>query len=152
MALKALLPVPECRGINHADFSMDGRYVIFSCEFNGTLAKIDVAELKVLGTLRLSKGGMPQDVRISPDGKIFYVPDMLADGVFLINGDEFVETGFIPTGGGAHGLYPSRDATQLYVSNRGSSGMMRSPLFLLVSRTGSVLTITKPFASTKTGA
>jgi len=54
---------------------------IFSCEFNGTLAKIDVAEFKVLGTLRLSKGGMPQDVRISPDGKIFYVADMLADGV-----------------------------------------------------------------------
>ena len=26
-------------------------------------------------------GGMPQDIRISPDGKIFYVADMMADGV-----------------------------------------------------------------------
>src|SRR5439155_12087521 len=28
------------------------------------------------------------------------------------------EVGFIPTGKGAHGLYVSRDATSLYVSNR----------------------------------
>jgi YVTN family beta-propeller protein len=120
MALEAVLPVAECRGINHADFSMDGRYAIFSCEFGGNLVKVDIAEQKVLGTLRLSKRGMPQDVRISPDGKTFYVADMMADGVFLIDGDDFVETGFIPTGIGAHGLYPSRDAMKLYVSNRGS--------------------------------
>ncbi len=42
----------------------------------------------MLGYLTLSKGGMPQDIRISPDGKVFYVADMLADGVFLIDGDE----------------------------------------------------------------
>lgn len=120
MALKSTLPVPDCRGINHADFSIDGRYAIFTCEFSGSLAKIDMVEPKVLGTLKLSKGGMPQDIRISPDGKVFYIADMLADGVFLADGDAFVEIGFIPTGPGAHGLYPSRDATKLYVSNRGS--------------------------------
>ena len=120
MALKSTLPVPDCRGINHADFSIDGRYAIFTCEFSGSLAKIDMVALKVLGTLKLSKAGMPQDIRISPDGKVFYVADMMADGVFLIDGDAFVEIGFIATGTGAHGLYPSRDATKLYVSNRGS--------------------------------
>ena len=120
MALKALMPVPQCRGINHADFSMNGRYAIFSCEFGGDLVKIDIAERKVLGTLKLSKRGMPQDVRVSPDGKTFYVADMMADGVYLIDGDDFVETGFIPTAIGAHGLYPSRDGKTLYVSNRGS--------------------------------
>jgi DNA-binding beta-propeller fold protein YncE len=29
MALKSVLSVPQCRGINHADFSIDGRYAIF---------------------------------------------------------------------------------------------------------------------------
>jgi DNA-binding beta-propeller fold protein YncE len=67
-----------------------------------------------------SADGMPQDVRISPDGKLFYVADMLADGVYLVDGDRFTTVGFIPTGRGAHGLYPSRDGTKLYVANRGS--------------------------------
>ncbi len=93
----------------------------------GGLAKIDTANRKVLGYLKLSKGGMPQDVRVSPDGKLFYVADMLADGVFVINGETFTEIGFIPTGVGAHGLYPSRDGTKLYVTNRGSNKMHGPP-------------------------
>jgi DNA-binding beta-propeller fold protein YncE len=62
--------------------------------------------------------GMPQDIRISPDGKRFYIADMHADGVHVIDGDAFKQIGFIPTGLGAHGLYPSRDGTKLYVANR----------------------------------
>jgi DNA-binding beta-propeller fold protein YncE len=120
MALKSVLPVPQCRGINHADFSIDGRYAIFTCEFDGSLVKIDTEVPKVLGFLNLSTSGMPQDIRLSPDGKVFYVADMIADGVFLIDGDAFSEIGFVATGIGAHGLYPSRDGTELYVSNRGS--------------------------------
>ena len=68
---------------------------------------------------------MPQDIRVSPDGKLFYVADMLADGVFLVDGDAFKQVGFIPTGIGTHGLYPSRDGTKLYVSNRGSHTVRR---------------------------
>jgi YVTN family beta-propeller protein len=120
MDLKATLHVPGCPGLNHADYSPDGRYAIFTCEFSGGLAKIDVVGRKVLGYLRLAKGGMPQDIRTSPDGKIFYVANMMADGVELIDGDSFKEIGFIPTGVGAHGIYPSRDGKKLYVSNRGS--------------------------------
>jgi YVTN family beta-propeller protein len=120
MTLKSVLPVPQCRGINHADFSIDGRYAIFTCEFEGSLVKIDTELPKVLGVLNLSTSGMPQDIRLSPDGKVFYVADMMADGVFLIDGDAFSEIGFVATGIGAHGLYPSRDGTELYVSNRGS--------------------------------
>jgi YVTN family beta-propeller protein len=120
MVLKSILPIPQCRGINHADFSIDGRYAIFTCEFNGSLVKIDTQVPRVLDVLKLPSNGMPQDIRISPDGKIFYVADMMADGVFLIDGDAFSEIGFIATGLGAHGLYPSRDGTELYVANRGS--------------------------------
>jgi YVTN family beta-propeller protein len=121
MALKSSLPTPECKGINHADFSIDGRYAIFTCEFDGILAKIDLVERKVLGYLKLSKGKMPQDIRVSPDGSRFYVADMMADGVFVVDGASFKEIGFVATGKGTHGLYPSRDGRKLYVANRGSN-------------------------------
>lgn len=121
MALKSSLDVPQCKGINHADFSIDGRYALFTCEFGGKLAKIDMVNRKVIGYLELDRKGMPQDIRVSPDGKLFYVADMMADGVYVIDGDRFAKVGFIPTGVGTHGLYPSRDGTKLYIANRGSN-------------------------------
>jgi YVTN family beta-propeller protein len=127
MALKYSIATPECRGINHADFSIDGRYAIFTCEYAKSIAKIDLVERKVAGYLKFSKGGMPQDVRISPDGKIFYVADMKAEGVFLVDGDKLTEIGHIKTGLGTHGLYPSRDGTKLYVANRGVARVYGPP-------------------------
>ena len=127
MALLGTIEVPGCAGINHADFSIDGRFAIFTCEFQGSLAKIDLVERQVLGYLDLSKGGMPQDVRISPDGKSFFVADMKAGGVFVIDGATFTKVGFVKTGVGTHGLYPSRDGTQLYVANRGSTRIHGAP-------------------------
>ena len=121
MALQSSLPTPDCGGINHADFSIDGRYAIFTCEFGKGLAKIDFVDRKVVGYLKLSRGGMPQDIRVSPDGKRFYVADMMADGVFVVDGATFKEVGFVQTGKGTHGLYPSRDGKKLYVTNRGSN-------------------------------
>ena len=127
MAMKYSIDTPNCGGINHADFSIDGRYAIFTCEYAGSLVKIDLVERKVAGYLKLSKGGMPQDVRIAPDGKVFYVADMKAEGVFLVDGDKFMETGHVKTGLGTHGLYPSRDGTQLYVANRGVARVYGPP-------------------------
>jgi YVTN family beta-propeller protein len=118
MKLAHPLPVP-CRGVDHMDFSADGRYLIASCEFAGSLLKVDVAQQSVIGVLKLSRNGMPQDVKLSPDGKVFYVADMEANGVYEIDGDAFKVLGFIPTGKGTHGLYASRDSRVLYVSNRG---------------------------------
>jgi YVTN family beta-propeller protein len=128
MALQQSIAAPGCSGINHADFSIDGRYAIFTCEFRGGgLVKIDLVNHQVLGYLRLGKRGMPQDIRVSPDGATFYVADMHADGVYLVDGDRFSQTDFIPTGVGTHGLYPSRDATKLYVANRGSHSTRGAP-------------------------
>jgi YVTN family beta-propeller protein len=127
MSMKYSIDTPNCSGINHADFSIDGRYAVFTCEYGGSVAKIDLVEKRVIGYLKLSKGGMPQDVRISPDGKVFYVADMKAEGVFVVDGDKFVEIGHIKTGLGAHGLYPSRDGTQLYVANRGVARVYGPP-------------------------
>ena len=151
MALQYSIAVPGCPGVNHADFSIDGRFAIFTCEFAGTLAKLDLVERKVIGYLALSMPatrfkeqpgvprtpvgkvwepgetevctvtkGMPQDIRSSPDGKRFFIADMHADGVHIVDGASFTKVGFIQTGLGAHGLYPSRDGKQLYVANRGS--------------------------------
>jgi len=121
MEMQYQISTPNCAGINHADFSIDGTYAIFTCEFSGSLVKIDLVNRQVVGYLQLSGGGIPQDTRISPDGKTFYVAEMTRSGVYTIDAASFTETGFIPTGTGAHGLYPSRDAKVLYVANRGST-------------------------------
>jgi YVTN family beta-propeller protein len=120
MAVNGSLSVPGCDGINHADFTIDGRFVLFTCEFGGSLAKIDVVNRSVVGYLKLSGGGMPQDIRTSPDGNTFYVAEMMRGGVYTVDPNSFTETGFIPAGVGTHGLYPSRDGTKLYIANRGS--------------------------------
>jgi YVTN family beta-propeller protein len=113
----------ECKGIDHMDFTTDGRFLIASCEFASRLVKIDVAARKVLGYLPVDKGGMPQDVKTSPDGKVFYVADMMANGIYLIDPDAFTRIGFIATGKGTHGLYVSRDSKTLYISNRGEGSI-----------------------------
>jgi DNA-binding beta-propeller fold protein YncE len=120
MKLQYSLQTPDCPGIDHGDFSIDGGYAIFTCEFRGDLVKVDIVGHKVLGYLKLAPQGAPQDIRVSPDGKLFFVADMRKDGVFLVDGDSFTKVGFIATGVGTHGLYPSRDGKLLYVTNRGS--------------------------------
>jgi YVTN family beta-propeller protein len=128
MQLQTKLPLPECQGVNHADFAADNSYAIFTCEFGGgSLAKVDMKNKKLLGILKLSKKGMPQDIRLSANGKVFYVADMMNDGVFTIDGDKFVETGFFETGKGTHGFTVSRDGKKLYISNRGSHNMTSGP-------------------------
>jgi len=147
--LQSSLVVPRCGGINHADFSIDGRYAIFTCEFTGSVAKIDLVNRKVLGYLQLIlpgkptkivKGpdgrdeticttwkGMPQDIRVSPDGRTWYIADMMSDGIYVVDGESFTQTDYIRTSTGAHGLYPSRDGRKLYIANRGSNRIHGPP-------------------------
>ncbi|MER5795775.1 beta-propeller fold lactonase family protein [Streptomyces sp. NPDC001980] len=119
--MRTVKAVPvSCYGVNHADFSLDGRYFIVSCEFSGEVLKVDTEQMKVLRQEKLPyHGAMPQDVKVSPDGKRFYIADMMADGVWILDGDAFTRPTFLPTGKGAHGLYVSRDSRVMYISNRG---------------------------------
>jgi YVTN family beta-propeller protein len=119
MALVHSLSVP-CPGVDHMDFSANGTYLIASCEFSNRLLKVDVVHQSVIGTLPLRAGAVPQDVKLSPDGSVFYVADMRANGVWEIDGATFRVIGFVLTGKGAHGLYVGRDSKDLYVSNRQS--------------------------------
>jgi DNA-binding beta-propeller fold protein YncE len=118
------LHVP-CAGVDHIDFSASGRYLLATCEFSGQILKVDVKHERVIGTLRLpdGAGGMPQDIKLSPNGKVFYVADMMANGLWTIDGRKFRVTGFIHTGAGVHGLYPSRNARYLYATNRGEGSI-----------------------------
>jgi YVTN family beta-propeller protein len=114
----------DCEGINHADFSPDGRYFIASCEFSGDLLKIDTVKHQIIGKIHLpSEGSMPQDVKIAPDGRTWYVADMHANGVWVLDGDAFTTPTLLPTGAGAHGLYVSRDSRHMYISNRGEGSV-----------------------------
>ena len=122
MKVKHSVAVP-CKGVDHVDFSPDGRYFIASCEFAGALIKVDTVNQKLIGRIDLPEMGMPQDVKISPDGSTWYVADMKNNGVHVLDGDKFVQTAFIATGKGAHGLYVSRDSKFLYVSNRGEGSI-----------------------------
>jgi DNA-binding beta-propeller fold protein YncE len=107
----------NCAGVDHLDFSADGSYLIASCEFAGRLAKLDLPSGRIDRYLDLP-GSSPQDVKLEPAGRVFYVADLKLGGVHMIDGASMRAIGFIPTGTDAHGLYPSRDARDLYVSNR----------------------------------
>ncbi len=143
MRLQFSLPVP-CHGVNHADVTADGTRWLVSCEFSGKLLVIPADGSRVEKVLNLNTirtpgalapdrarraGGpamsldpgasaMPQDVRLVPDGSTFLSADMLRNGVWLIDAATMSVRGFLHTGAGAHGIYPSRDGTAMYVSNR----------------------------------
>ncbi|MFF1834674.1 hypothetical protein ACFVXE_10780 [Streptomyces sp. NPDC058231] len=123
--MKTAKTVPvDCGGVNHADFSTDGRYFIVSCEFSGELLKVDTAKMKVIGRQKLPlHGAMPQDVKLSPDGRTYYIADMVANGMWVLDGKKFTTPKLLRTGKGAHGLYISRDSRKMYISNRGEGSV-----------------------------
>lgn len=143
MKLQRSMPVP-CYGVNHADYTADGSVMVASCEFSGELLVIpttftkvarviDLNAVKTAGatdpTMARHMGGpmagirpgassMPQDVRLTDDGSTFLVADMMRNGVWRVDAKTFRLRGFLPTGQGAHGIYPSRDARRFFISNR----------------------------------
>jgi DNA-binding beta-propeller fold protein YncE len=122
-----------CRGPNHADFSGNGRFFVVTCEFSGELVKISTLRHKVIDRLRLDPRpsarhvgpgvmgmSMPQDIRISPDGRTFYVADMGTNELRLIDAATLRQRRVIGMPSHPHGLYPSRNGKLLYVSDRGA--------------------------------
>jgi YVTN family beta-propeller protein len=114
------LRIPSCKGIDHMDFTADGTKLLVSCEFANQLAVVDVAHHRLLRTVKLHqvRGGKPQDVKLAPNGRFFYVADMMANGIYVVDARTFRVVRFQPTGIGAHGLYVSRDSRWLFVTNR----------------------------------
>lgn len=114
------VPIPH-RGVNHAEFTADGKTMVASCEFSGYLVRIDLDRMEITGELNV--GGKPVDVKLSPDGSVMFNANETKDGVTVVDWQNMRELGFIPTAKGAHGLYPSRDGKQLYVTNRGAGSV-----------------------------
>jgi YVTN family beta-propeller protein len=136
MRLRHSMPVP-CGGVNHMDFTANGRDAVASCEFSAKLLWINIDERRVVKTLTLGMAmsgpmsgagpgrpySMPQDVRLSANGKIFYVADMAANGIWLIDAHRFKVIRFMHTGAGTHGFMVSRNGKYLYISNRGEGSI-----------------------------
>ena len=93
------------------DFSADGRYLIASCEFSGQLVKVDVARERWSASRPARRTGDAAGREALARRQVFYVADMHADGLWEIDAHALQVCGFLPTGAGAHGLYPSRDAS-----------------------------------------
>jgi DNA-binding beta-propeller fold protein YncE len=123
MRLQRALRVPSCPGVNHADFTANGRLMLASCEYGGRMVVVDVPRERLVKVITLRPGSKPQDVKLSPDGHTFYVADMVANGVWEIDARRFRRRGFLHTGIGTHGLYASRDSRYLYASNRGEGSI-----------------------------
>ncbi len=109
----------DCAGLDHVDFTADDKYAIATCEFSGELVKLDLAARKPIGYLRLQTPAMPQDIRLSPDGRVMFVADMMAGGAHVIDPVAFKEVGFIEMGKGTHGIVVGRGGQPFYFSNRG---------------------------------
>ncbi len=135
---KDVTPTPDCAGIDHADFSVDGRTAVFTCEFAGRVAVVDVTSHQVLRMIDMPVRHMhmgPQDIKLAPDGSVYYIADSDAGGVWVLDSQATTVLRFIATGMGAHGLYLSRDATKLYVTNR-----MEGSVSVLDAYTGAIET------------
>ena len=128
----------NCAGVNHADWSADGNYFVASCEFSGTIIEVDTVKMKIIHSQFIpdskakhssshhdgmpNLGPQPQDVKISPDGKTFYIADMMSDGIWTMPAP-WGKLTYINTGFGAHGLYVTRDAQKLIITNRDDSSI-----------------------------
>jgi DNA-binding beta-propeller fold protein YncE len=111
---------PNCRGPNHADFSANGRFFVVTCEFSGSLLKVSTLEHRVLGNRRLGARSMPQDIRLSPDGRLFVIAEMGRNRLTRVNWRTLRPVGHTDMPSMPHGIYPSRDGRSLYVSDRGA--------------------------------
>lgn len=103
-------------GVDHLDFSRNGTYLLVSCEYSGMVVRVNTESMKITGTVAV--GGLPIDVKVSPNGKVFYVANQGLGGVSVIDPVSMRQVKLIPTGTGAHGMAVSRNGKLLYVSNR----------------------------------
>jgi YVTN family beta-propeller protein len=110
---RVFIPWP---GVDHMDFSADGRYVLASCEYSGEVVRVDTRRMAITGKLHV--GGLPIDVKLSPDGSVFFVANQGLGGVSVIDPVRMRQVAFIRTGAGSHGMAVSRSTKLLYVSNR----------------------------------
>ena len=97
-SLHRLVSVSDCAGVNHADYTANGRYMLVSCEFGSSMIVVDVAREREVEERAAQPGASPQDVKLSPDGRVFYVADLDYGGVWEISARTFGLIGFMQDG------------------------------------------------------
>src|ERR687886_427836 len=100
MRLRHALALPQCAGVDHMDFTANGRLALASCEFAGRMIVVNLRRERVVKAIDLRPGAMPQDVKLSPDGRTFYVADMASNGVWLVDAHRMRRLPLQPTGRG----------------------------------------------------
>jgi DNA-binding beta-propeller fold protein YncE len=116
MALRSTVLLP-CTANGSADFSAGGEFLVASCRYSrktAGLVRVDWLGGKVTDTLKFRTD--PQNVRLAPDGSVFYVAD--TDRVRVIDASPLRQLATVRTGPGTHALTPSRDGTALYVTTK----------------------------------
>jgi DNA-binding beta-propeller fold protein YncE len=116
MALRSTLTLP-CTANGSADFSAGGEFLVASCRYSrkaAGLVRVNWLSGKVTDTLKLPTD--PQNIRLAPDGSVFYVAD--TDQVRIIDATRLSQVATVRTGAGTHALTPSRDGTAFYVTTR----------------------------------
>ena len=108
------IDTPQCGGINHADFSGDGSYAVFTCEF-------EAATTRSIGGRERSSAGSPSANRKpnrchrtcgSRSGRTDLLRRRHDQRWCCHHRRRLVHAkGFVKTGVGTHGIYPSRDGT-----------------------------------------
>ena len=91
-----------------------GRDMLASTRVRGMGGQGRHAEHEVTGELDV--GGSPVDVKLAPDGSVFYVANQGTGGVIVGRSRRMKKVGFIHTGGGAHGLVHQPRHRSLYVT------------------------------------
>src|SRR5206468_2668522 len=87
-------------------FTPDGRLAIVVAERRRRLDFRDAKTMALVQSVALGCKGVDH-------------MEFTANGVFLVDPEGFRRLGFIATGKGTHGIYPSRDGRLMYVTNRG---------------------------------
>src|SRR5258707_1358348 len=59
--LLGTVPIPAA-GVDHMDFTADGRYLLASTEYAGVVVRVDTVRMKMAGSVNV--GGLPVDVKL----------------------------------------------------------------------------------------
>jgi DNA-binding beta-propeller fold protein YncE len=105
-----------CKSVLRADFSADGSSLLATCPTSRKLVRVAPGHRAVTGAVKLPRGSRPGDLRLSPDGRTFFVADPAKGGLWTVDAVSLRPTGFVRTGPGAHGLMFDRAYRRLFVT------------------------------------
>ena len=109
---------PETEGI---EFTPDGRFAVVANEGDNTIAVYDLATLRKVRTIDVSRhGSRPRGVKLAPDGR-HYVVTLENSNNFLLLDASFNVLKSVPTAKGPYGVAFGRDGRQIWIAAARSS-------------------------------